>query len=72
MADFLIFRDSMFPSGSPFNFVCGISPMTKLVARVLSFCLAYDGKVEVASDTTWSRTLDLKIFPAYKCLTLYE
>lgn len=62
----------MFPSGSPFNFVRGISQMTKSVARVLSSCLAYDGKAKVASDTTCSRTLDSKIFPAYKCLTLYE
>lgn len=52
----------MFPSGSPFNFVCGISQMIKLVARVLSLCLAYDGKAEVTSDTTWSRTSGFEDF----------
>lgn len=39
----------MFPSGSPFNFVRGISQMTKLVARVLSSCLAYVGFEDFSS-----------------------
>lgn len=58
----LYFEIPCFQVVRPFNFVCGISQMTKSVARALSFCLAYDGKAEVASDTTWSRTSGFEDF----------